>query len=218
MANHCWNYVVFHNNPEGTKKLHTRLVYLKEQQLREEYTNKGLDIPEYLKSINSVSLYALLYPQVFNQRWKDGDDVYDKFGSKWFECNWDFEKDGDLVMSGDSAWSPMLPFFQKICKHFKLEAYGNYEESGMDFAGEFQMNETGIPEHTQMSYREYQAINNPEIFWQDIIYQIEEGYFNSLEDIFAEFSSVNTQLTDKEKEELKEEFKRYQESVKNETK
>lgn len=209
MANHCWNYAVFHKNPEGTKKLHQRLTYLREQELKEQYTDKGLEIPEYDKAVQLVSLHALLYPKVLKQKWKDGDDAYDKFGSRWFECHWEFEEDGTLVMTGDSAWSPMLPFFRKICKHFKLEAYGNYEESGMDFAGEFEMNETGIMVHTTMTYREYQAINNPDFYWDDLINSIDDGHFDTIDDVFVELGSVGWKANEEERGEIQKAFAEY---------
>jgi len=215
MANHCWNYAVFHDNPEGAKKLHKKLLHLRDLQLKEEYTDNGEEIPSY-KDCESLSLYALLYPKLFKQKWKEEDDVYEKFGSRWFEFTWELCDDGSITLQGDSAWSPVIALFKKICKHYKMSAYGNYEESGCDIAGEFQMDQNGIITHNEMTYWEYQAENNPNYFWEQRIEWIEEGHFETLEAIFEEFARYNWRLTAVTKQELEEEFNKHKESLKNE--
>ena len=107
-------------------------------------------------------------------------------------------------MQGDSAWSPMLPLFSKICKKYNLTCDGNYSESGMDFAGEFVIDSDGNIEDTQMTYKQYEAKNNPDSFWEQVIYEIEEGYFDSLEAVYQEFTRADWVLSESEKLQLKE--------------
>lgn len=211
MANHCWNYAVFEGKEERLKQLISAL-----EKTRKEFIEKERDQYD-----NCVWLYGLNTHKVLGTRppkKNEGGsydiDPYDKYGSKWFDCEWIVEKKEDKVTSvalqGSSAWSPMLPLFEKICKRMNLECWGNYEESGMDFAGEFTINPTGIYEHLQMSYREYQATHNPECFWEDIIINIEEGCFVSLEGVYEEFRNSGWELTEGEKEELKKVYYKHQ--------
>ena len=81
----------------------------------------------------------------------------------------------------------------------------------MDFAGEFVMDQDGNIEDTQMTYKQYEAKNNPDSFWEQVIFEIEEGYFESLKAVYEEFIRADWQLTDLEKTQLKE---AYENSVK----
>ena len=91
----------------------------------------------------------------------------------------------------------------------KLNCYGNYEEPGMDFAGDFEFNPEGELSHVQLSYREYQAINNPNSYWEDLIMWIEDGCYDTIEAVFEELNSVNWKLTETEKREIEQTFAEY---------
>lgn len=212
MANHCYNFAEFIGPADVLHKLSKRLEKITKDQLKEAYTDKGLPIPAYKEEvawINGTNAHELL----FKKKPSGNFDVYDLYGSKWFECYYQYnEGDEHLIMQGDSAWSPMLPLFEKICKKFKLNCVGNYGESGMNFAGEFEFDPEGCVEHKEMTYRQYEAEHNPTSFWDQILYEIEEGYYDSLESIYEELKSVDWDLTETEKEELK---KVYEESVEN---
>jgi len=205
MANHCWNYAVFSGEESKLKQLIASL-----GKARAEFIEKERDLYD-----QSVWIYALnghivlgLAPPKENSDGSYDIDSYEAYGSKWFDCHWSVgEQDGKIVsvdLQGDSAWSPMLPLFEKICKRMKLSCYGNYEESGMDFAGEFEYDSNGEVSHVQMTYREYQAENNPDWFWENMVENIEEGYFDTFEDVCTEFAVCKWQLTEREKVELKE--------------
>jgi hypothetical protein len=203
MANHCWNYAVFTGEESKLKQLinsleKTRIDFKQERELPEETA--------WIYGLNGHIVLGTAPPKVR----ADGGyeiDSYEAYGSKWFDCHWTVaEKEGKIVsvdIQGDSAWSPMLPLFEKICLRMKLKCYGNYEEPGMDFAGEFEFDEDGEVSHTEMSYREYQAENNPDAFWENLIENIDEGYFESIEDVYTEFQISGWTLTEAEKQELK---------------
>jgi len=211
MANHCYNFAQFVGTPESLHKLGKRLDRITKEQLKEEYTDKGLAIPSYKEDIawiNGRNAHELL----FKKKSTENFDVYDEYGSKWFSCHFRYdEEDTVLTMQGDSAWSPMLPLFSKICKKYNLTCDGNYSESGMDFAGEFVIDSDGTIEDTQMTYKQYEATNNPDSFWDQVIYEIEEGYFKSLEAVYQEFTRVDWVLSESESTQLK---KVYESSVK----
>ncbi len=208
MANHCYNFVQFVGSPSSLHKLSKRLERITKQQIKEEYLDKGLPVPAYKQEVvwlNGSNAHELL----FKKQPQSNFDVYDEYGSKWFDCYFQYnEHDDYLSMQGDSAWSPMLPLFSSICKKYKVTCEGNYAESGMDFAGEFVMDIDGNIEDNQMSYRYYEAKNNPDSFWEQIICDIEDGCFNSLDSVYDTFIEVDWKLTDIEKKELKEVYEK----------
>ena len=217
MANHCYNYGYFIGKPEEIKKLFAQV---KKIDLETE-TN-------YRHGDNSAqfTLWAGNFCKVLMNKPEqkpDGSfptkfDVYDKYGSKWFEAHFEIATghtgdEAGIIISGDSAWSPVLPFFSKLCKKYKLTCEGNYEESGMDFAGEFVIDEDGNIEDDQMTYRDFEQKNNPDSYWDLIMCNIEDGCYGDLDSIYQEFNPNLWALTNQEEEDLKQQFKTYQLSI-----
>ena len=116
---------------------------------------------------------------------------------------------------GSSAWSPVIPFFQKICKTYQLESYGDYSESGNDFAGEFTINKEGELFVKEMTYLEYEAINNPESFWDYALELVEMGNFIFFEDVLDYFKEVNWELSKSEIETLTRYYKNHLQELAN---
>jgi hypothetical protein len=211
MANHCYNFITLSGDVNEVKKLNNRLTKLRDDALKEEYTDKGQEIPKYQTAfwVHSGSAHKILFqkPDELTNHF----DVYEKYGSKWFECNWEYNEEDDfIVLQGDSAWSPMLPLFQKICRKYKLRGEGNYEESGMDLAGEFEITTDGEIMDIQMTYREFMQKNNPESYWDQLLCDIDDGVFDSLDDIINEFNADIWKLTEEEKTELEDAFRKYE--------
>jgi hypothetical protein len=211
MANHCQNFAYFSGEPEQISKLEQALQRETANQLKEEYTDKGLAIPKYAS--NTVELYARNYNLILSDQpddfTKPGYDVYDLYGSKWFVCEWEVLSDTEIQFTGSSAWSPVLLFFQRICTTYELEAYGDYAESGNDFAGEFTITKEGDLHDNQTSYEQYEANNNPDAFFESALYYIYEGTFESFELVLTHFENVNWKLTKGEIEFLKKEYHDY---------
>lgn len=213
MANHCYNYAVFTGIGEDQNGLKQLIGSLK--KTAENFKEEVRDLPDDNVWIYGLNGHILLgtKPPKRDAEGNYANDPYKDYGSKWFDCHFEVqEADGfidHVVLQGDSAWSPMLPLFEKICKRMNLKCYGNYEESGMDFAGEFEMTPEGISEHNQMSYREYQAVNNPDSYWEDLLMWIEEGHFDVIDDVFVELGSVGWTANEEERKELQEAFARY---------
>jgi hypothetical protein len=111
-------------------------------------------------------------------------DVYDNWGSKWFEATFEIDaEDGSLTISGDSAWSPVLPFFVKLAVEYKLELEGCYDECGMDFAGMFIITKQGRLTDRQITSRQFRMQDNPEGFWEDVMEWISDGNFETIDDV-----------------------------------
>jgi hypothetical protein len=211
MANHCYNFITLWGDVNEVKKLNNRLTKLRDDALKEEYTDKEKEIPTYQTAfwVHSGSAHKILFqkPDELTNHF----DVYEKYGSKWFECNWEYNEGDDfIVLQGDSAWSPMLPLFQKICRKYKLKGEGNYEEPGMDFAGEFEITTHGEIMDIQMSYREFMQKNNPESYWDQLLCDIDNGVFQCFDDIINEFNHDIWRPTAEERGELEEAFRKYE--------
>jgi len=143
MANHCWNWVSFSGNKEDLQKLHDALRYA--ESLNPD--NDGL--------IWYETFYAALGLDVPSEQ----TDVYDEFGSKWFQINEIDTKSTDLMLTGSSAWSPVVPFVLKLCKKFNLTAQGEYDESGCDFGGFYEIDEDGALRDNTYNYISYRYLS-----------------------------------------------------------
>jgi hypothetical protein len=143
MANNCDNYVTFTGKKEDIETLYQRF--------------KKYDECEYFTHFAEMVLGKPLSPL---------DELYGyAYGTKW----WDFEvtlQDDELVVSGDSAWSPPLQLIGEITKVFNVSAEGSYYEMGMDFAGMYTA-ESGNLDDNEMTCFEYHLL-------QDRSYAVEQ--------------------------------------------
>jgi len=183
MANHCYNYT----NGSGSKENLTRLKTIVDALIDKESGNQVY-----------VDCYYKVYPMFFSQEVLEQDEsdedkkawdtVYEDYGSKWFQGEFEIDpEDGSFTISGDSAWSPMLPFFIKLAVEYGLTMEGYYEEPGMDFAGKFTISPKGELEDNQMSYNQMQMMENPDNFWENTMSLIEDGHFDTMEEIINHF-------------------------------
>ena len=209
MANHCYNYA------SGTGP--------KEELIRLQSIVNLLKNPEFPGN-NTVwcwaGVFPLFFPQPVGEQEESEDseepkypDPYETWGSKWFEANFEFDlENNSIIISGDSAWSPVTFFMEKLSKEYKLELSGSYEEGGMDFAGEYSTSPEGLFNHNETTYRQYQADNYPESYWDELIMCVEDGQYDSIEAVFEELNSVEWKPTEEEKGEIEKAFAKYLES------
>lgn len=143
MPNYCSNWVTFSGKKENLQKLHDALRHA--ESLNAE--NDGL--------IWYETFYAALGLDVPSEP----TDVYDMFGSKWLDIN-DMEISGfSLEITGASAWSPVVPFVQLLCKKFNLTAEGEYCESGCDFGGFYRVDENNNLKDDTYNYMSYRYLS-----------------------------------------------------------
>ena len=77
------------------------------------------------KSIN-------IYPRLL-KTFKNGEIGND---ARWFDIDFIEADDNEIILSGDSAWSPCLQLFTKISNLYKsFKIHYEYEEQGSDFCG-----------------------------------------------------------------------------------
>jgi hypothetical protein len=200
-------------NHEDLKKLHSRLVFVNKEFQSEDSLNP------YQGMSNYIEFYANNYHRLLLTKKKDfsvSNDVYDQYGSKWFTCEFEVYEDNGIITSislqGDSAWSPILPFVAKISKKFKLEAEGSFEEPGMDFAGEYTVDKNGNVSENTMTYKEYEAANNPEGYWNNLIDNIQEGHYETLKAIYNDLYLDGYELTEEDVKIIEDEFAKSKEA------
>jgi hypothetical protein len=138
MANYCDNYVTFTGKKEDIERLHIRFKRYNECDYFTHFAEMVLGKP-----LSSII-----------------DDEFDTYayGTKW----WDFDvtlQNDELIVSGDSAWSPPLRLIAEITKVFKVRAEGNYYEMGMDFAGMYTAVQGNI-HNTEMTCFEYDLLQD----------------------------------------------------------
>ena len=203
MANHCYNYVTGTGSTQDLTRLQSIVTILKEKEIPIE---------------DFVSCWSQIYPLFFTQlptqeKEEGGPDVYQDWGSKWFEATFEISPETqEITIYGDSAWGPVLPFFARLCKEYNLELEGSYEEPGMDFAGTFTIDKDGDIIDNQTTYTQHEAQENPEGYWMRLIENIEEGEFETVDEVYARLTEDSFVINEKDKEEIENEFKKYSEN------
>ena len=148
MANDCWNMVIIKGDETTLKKLE-----------------------EKFNSSESGVFTMNNYKSLFDTDVSDMDE--DDFGSKKFSPSVSME-DGELHISGDSAWSPMIGLFERICVEYGVEAEIEYDEMGYDFAGRIVWDSKGVEVvNEEWTYWERLYVKDQENFWEEMQWRYE---------------------------------------------
>ena len=140
MANHCWNWVHFTGKKENLQRLLDGLE--KAQSLNKE--NGGL------------IWYETFYTALGSEVPEEPRDVYEELGSKWYDP-YDIDFDGESIMiTGESAWSPVSEFFLKLSKVYELSFTSEFEEPGSDFGGYFAGNNGEVTDNRIYTHAQYE--------------------------------------------------------------
>ena len=160
MANDCWNKVIIKGDEATLKKI-------------EEKFNSSEN------GIFSMSNYQSL----FDSDVSDMDE--DDFGSKRFSPSVELE-DGQLFISGDSAWSPMIGLFERICVDYGVGAELEYDEMGYDFAGRVVWDSKGVEvENEEWTYWERLCMKDQDNFWEEMQWRFEN--YESVDELIEDF-------------------------------
>lgn len=177
MANNCYNHAHVYGSKEALDLLEKRI---------EEATTE------------QSHLYYHTYFDVLGIECPENTDVYDDFGSKWFNCDVMREKDTELIISGDSAWSPVSEFYRKISEMYNLEIYSTFEESGNDFGGWYDCKNGEITKDVTVTFGEYRYMEDPYEYVDFTIEEIESGDFDEVHE------EVWNIMTDEHKRQIQE--------------
>lgn len=146
--------------------------------------------------------------------YSDAEDApysYDVFGSRYFKCEFEMADDNSVRITGESAWSPVVPFIQLICQKYSLTAKGDYEESGCDFGGFFTIDEDQQLADITMSYNAYRYHADFDLFFEYICENASFGDYETIEEVYSQFDVEGAKpLTAEEKAQLLEAFKESQ--------
>lgn len=187
MANHCYNYARFEGSKEDILKASQAIIKAKE---------------------SDGHLWWETYKKVFGDKYDyASEDVYEEFGSKWFDCDVDVDIDW-MTLSGDSAWSPAIHFFKKLCETFNLSCSADYEEAGCDFGGWWEYKDGNVTRDETVSWLVYIDTNDPGRMLESILEDVDNDYYKSYEEFSSSTSKeVLERLTTKEKEKIRNKIK-----------
>ena len=177
MANYCWNWVHFTGKKENLQRLVDGLE--KAKSLNED--NQGL------------IWYKTFFTALGSEPPEEPTDVYDDFGSKWYEIQ-EIEFDGEgITITGTSAWSPVSQFFLKLSEVYELHFDSEFEESGCDFGGFFAGNNGKVTDDRTYTYAQYEWLQRDfesiDLDWHE---------FEDEEDAIEHYSQIREFCNEKE--------------------
>jgi hypothetical protein len=178
MANYCYNTSIFSGKKENLQKMYDNIIKAKQTHpeppfehlyYRSFFTALGWDIP------------------------KKDVDVYEDFGSKWFDCDIDWDAEEQIVISGSSAWSPVSEFFLKLSRVYELEFTSEFDEAGCDFGGFYSGINGEVTDNRTYTHAQYEWLSKD---FESIDLDYHE--FESEEEAIEFFSSIQEVCTRKE--------------------
>ena len=186
MANHCYNWIRLHGKKESIEKLIPRLKTY-------DQTNYVVEWADYVLEKGKIGDSE----KILKERHPNGSIGY-IYGARWFDFHLEYDGNDmeELIIMGDSAWSPMIPLVQKICEHYQLNGVIEYEESGNDFAGRSEFNNKGeLESQEEYTYDEWRYVEDKWHFidyaveyWEDLDYtsaeELEELSIKRLKDLY----------------------------------
>lgn len=166
MANYCWNHAHITGSKEALDAI--------EKAIERERGDGSLWFETFKKCIpNGYFDYT-------------SNDTYSEFGSKWFDAQIERESDDTLIISGDSAWSPVSEFFRKISEAYKVDVESDYGEPGMDFGGWFDCSNGDVTRDDQTSWLRFIDASDKGRAFE----YIQDDALNNTWDSYSEF--INT--------------------------
>lgn len=185
MANNCYNYVVATGDREQLKALSDKL---KAHILNDNVYNHATGMLDLWKLTNC----------------KDNEDIYAKAGTKWWDVDIETNED-EVIISGDSAWSPALELIQHLSIEFnKLHFEFDYEEAGCDFGGWAEIQNRDL-EDNSFTYWEYKFKRDYALAYEqardEIKYFLDDNQADELEN-----HDIKKYMKKKDFDEIVEEF------------
>ena len=184
MANHCYNDA----HIEGTEQMIDLFVHRLEEAKKEE------------RSLYNATFYKVLGMEV------EEEDVYDQFGSRWFEADYERMSPTAISVWGDSAWSPVNEFFLRLSAVYGFTIQSTYEEGGEDIGGWFECENGEVTRDESTSYYAYRYLDDREHTMETMLEDASEGYWESVDDLCTDLLEV---MREKDRVELVEAVNKY---------
>jgi len=114
-------------------------------------------------------------------------DVYEEYGSKWFQIDIGDESYGEsgegmVTIYGDSAWSPMSPLFRKLSEVYQLEVESAFDESGNDFGGYYNCKNGVVTKDETYKWRVFRYIEDSDLYISDMFEDLDSGLWKNLKE------------------------------------
>ena len=199
MANHCYNHIIIEGNSQILARIEDSFTVVMDM--------KGCTS---LHGENYHNLFETPHP-LYDDKLYPKFDVSAEYGSRWFEPQ--IELNGDLYVTGDSAWGPVEALCQKLSKEYGVKITIEYEESGNDFAG-LSVYEAGEQtEDVDTTYLHFQYLSDKDYFYTQMYSDAEEyttweEYAESHKDLLIKIKD-DVETTTR----IKENFKKASEGV-----
>lgn len=192
MANYCYNYVRITGDEKTLDLLQEKFKNYSNTNYFTEFGDTFFDIKRDYKSEN----FAFYY----------------KYGTKWWDFQMQRDEATELIITGDSAWSPPINLIQKISETYNVEIYSEWDEPGMDFAGKVTYINGNMKDLLECSSQLFELeYKTPEEFCEGILENIDEGYeFDDFMEMIS--SDVIDKIGEKGVEKFKKMFYEYRET------
>jgi len=176
MANYCYNWAMFSGSETALKTMLENI-----QKAVSGNDNEGLWYETYPITLG---LDRAEVPKDINTFY---NDVYEEYGSKWFQIHIDDESygesgEGTVTISGDSAWSPMSPLFRKLSEVYQLEVESVFEEGGNDFGGYYDCKNGEVTKDLTFEYRVFKYIDDRDSYITSMYDDLDDGTWEDLND------------------------------------
>ncbi len=159
MANNCYNYLEISGSEEDIEKLKECI------KTKDERGNDDWDMSKIIPvETDERGFYKV-------------DDIYDLWGTKWFQGEWLEGKGKSVTLTFDTAWSPSLPVTLEMSKRFNLKINHFYEEAGCDFEGDYNVDKGEVISNSEREYRPNCQGCGEKFNSDDMIYNEDEGNY-----------------------------------------
>jgi hypothetical protein len=184
MANHCYNDA----HIEGTEQMIDLFIQRLEEAKKEE------------ESLYNPTFYKALGQEPTNE------DVYNQFGSRWFDANFERFSPTSMSLCGDSAWTPINEFLLRLSAVYGFTIASTYEESGEDFGGWFSCTNGEVTLDKSTSYYAFRYLDDREHTMETMLEDVTEGYWESVDYLDLELLEI---MREKDRVELIEAVNKY---------
>jgi hypothetical protein len=184
MANHCYNDA----HIEGAEQMIDLFIQRLEEAKKEE---KSLYNPTFYKALGQEPT---------------DEDVYNQFGSRWFDANFERFSPTSMSLCGDSAWTPINEFLLRLSAVYGFTIASTYEESGEDFGGWFSCTNGEVTLDKSTSYYAFRYLDDREHTMETMLEDVTEGYWESVDDFDSELLEI---MREKDRVELIEAVNKY---------
>jgi hypothetical protein len=140
-------------------------------------------------------------------------DSYEEFGSRWFDVYLERQHDNVLMVSGDSAWSPVSEFFLKVSEVYNLKIESCYEEGGNDIGGWFNCENGVVTKEVDTTADEFNYKEDPDAFLNSKEDAISCGDYDDEIDDPTSIGSIYDEMTSKDKQFIIECFQKRRKEI-----